>query len=323
VESFFTDYLTLTRGCSTCTLESYRDTLKLLFAYVAQRRRLSLDRLRFVDFDANLILDFLEYLEEKRHNSVSTRNCRLAAVHSFFAHALRSHPQHAGRLARIVTLPPKRRPRPPPRHLDPPVVESLLGAADRHTPAGRRDYALILFLYNTGARASEAAGVRFQDLMAGPSVQLLGKGRKKRACPLWPETLGAIKAQMPTASPDPHSPVFHSRRGQALTRHGIYRILKRYSNVLHRKDVRFPAKVWPHLLRHSCAVGLLQEGADLVTIRDQLGHASIATTGRYATSNMKLKRAALERFWAATGMSSPKVRRWRPSPKLSEFLHSI
>jgi site-specific recombinase XerD len=323
VESFFTDYLRLTRGCSSCTLASYRDTLKLLFDYVAQVREVPIDRLRFIDFDTDVILAFLEQLESRRHNSISTRNCRLAALHSFFRHALRRHPEHAGRLARIIALPPKRHPSAPPHYLDPPVVQSLLRAPDRQTSAGRRDYALILFLYNTGARVSEAAAVLGKDLLPGPAVHLLGKGKKERVCPLWAETLAAIKVQMPPASPDPQLPVFQSRRGQALTRHGIYRILARYATALHHSDARFPAKVWPHLLRHSCAVGLLQEGIDLATIRDQLGHASVATTGRYATSNLKLKRAALEAFWAATGMSSPKRRHWRPTAKLSQFLHSI
>jgi site-specific recombinase XerD len=297
--------------------------LKLLFDYVAQIREVPIDRLRFVDFDADLILSFLEHLEKQRHNSVSTRNCRLAALHSFFSHALRRHPEHASRLARITALPPKRHPSAPPRYLDPPVVQSLLREPDRQTAVGRRDYALILFLYNTGARVSETAAVRSENLLPGPAVHLAGKGRKHRVCPLWPETLAAIRAQMATASPDSHSPIFQSRRRQSLTRHGIYRILARYAAALHRRDERFPPKVWPHLMRHSCAVGLLQEGVDLATIRDQLGHTSVATTGRYATSNLKLKTAALEAFWAATGMSSPRKRRWRPTPKLSQFLHSI
>jgi site-specific recombinase XerD len=323
VESFFVDYLKLARGCSACTLRSYRDTLRLLFEYAARVRSLAVDRLRIVEFDAELILNFLNHLEAERHNRVSTRNCRRAALRSFFAHLLRRHPEHAGRLARIIALPPKRHPPAPPRYLDPPDVQLLLRHPDRNTPVGRRDYALILFLYNTGARVSEATAVHGKDLLPGPAVHLRGKGQKERVSPLWPEAMAAIKALFPSAAIDPERPVFRNLRGRGLTRHGIHHILAHHGAALHQADSRFPAKVWPHLMRHSCAVSMLQAGVDLVTIRDQLGHASVATTGRYATSNLKLKRAALEAFWAATGMSAPKRNRWRLTPKLSHFLQSI
>jgi len=323
VETFFTDYLTLTRGCSACTLRSYRDTLRLLLEYAGHVHGRPADRLRIADFDAELILGFLNHLEEKRHNRVSTRNCRRAALRSFFAHLLRRHPEHAGRLARIIAVPPKRYPPAPPRYLDPPDVQLLLRHPDRGTPIGRRDYALILFLYNTGARVSEATGVHGRDLLPGPAAHLRGKGKKERVSPLWPETMAAIKALSASARIDPDRPVFRNLRGQGLTRHGIHHILSQHAAALHQADSRFPARVWPHLLRHSCAVAMLQAGVDLVTIRDQLGHASVATTGRYATSNLTLKRAALEAFWAATGMSAPKHNRWRLTPKLSQFLQSI
>jgi len=323
VESFFTDYLKLTRGCSQCTLASYRDTLCLLFEYVSQLRKTTIDRLCLSDFDVDLILSFLEHLQTDRHNSVSTRNCRLAALRSFFAHVLRRHPEHAGRLARIIALRPKRHSPAPPRYLDPSAVQSLLRSPDPRTPAGRRDYALILFLFNTGARVSEVIGVQRKDLLPGPAVLLHGKGKKTRVSPLWPETIAAIKAQAVPISPDPEQPVFQNARSHALSRHGVYHILMHHAATVHQHDSSVPAKVYPHLLRHSCAAALLQAGVDLVTIRDQLGHVSVATTGRYATSNLKLKRAALEAFWKVTGMSAPKHNRWRPTPKLSQFLNSI
>jgi site-specific recombinase XerD len=323
VEAFFVDYLKLARGCSPCTLRSYRDTLRLLFEYAGRVRSLSVDRLRIVDFDADLIFAFLNHLEEDRHNRVSTRNCRRAALRSFFAHVLRRHPEHAGQLARIIAIPTKRHPPAPPRFLDPTDVQLLLRQPDRTTLVGRRDYALILFLYNTGARVSEATGVHGKDLLPGPAAHLRGKGKKERVSPLWPETIAAIKALSPSSAIDPERPVFQNLRGKGLTRHGIHHILAHHAAAVHQADSRFPEKVWPHLLRHSCAVAMLQAGVDLVTIRDQLGHASVATTGRYATSNLKLKRAALEAFWAATGMSAPNRNRWRLTPKLSNFLQSI
>lgn len=178
MESFFIDYLQRTRGCSPCTLASYRDTLRLFLEYAAQSKHASVDKLRLTDFDADRVLAFLEYLEQKRGNSISTRNCRLAVLHSFFAHVLRKYPEHAGRLARILSLPPKRHPASPPRYLDPPAVQSLLRHPDRATTAGRRDYALLLFLYNTGARVSEVTVLRHRDLLPGPAVDLHGKGDK-------------------------------------------------------------------------------------------------------------------------------------------------
>jgi site-specific recombinase XerD len=323
VESFFVDHLKLARGCSPCTLKSYRDTLRLLLEYACKRLGRSIDHLRLADFDVDLVQTFLNHLESVRHNRVSTRNCRLVAVRSFFAHVLRRHPEHAGRLARILALQTKRYPSAPPRYLEAPAVQALLRHPDRQTLVGRRDYALILFLFNTGARVSEATGVHRKDLLPGPAVHLCGKGRRERVSPLWPETSAAIKALSNNESLDPEQPVFQSLRGHALSRHGVYHILARHAAAAHRIDASVPAKIWPHLLRHSCATSLLQAGADLVTIRDQLGHVNVTTTDRYATSNLTLKRAALEAFWAATGMSAPKRSRWRPSRKMLQFLRSI
>lgn len=323
VQSFFTDYLQRARGCTPRTLVSYRDTLRLFFEYVCATRHTPVDRLQLSDLHVDTILAFLDHLQSGRHNRVSTRNCRLAALHSFFTHVLRLHPEHAGSLARILALPAKRHPPAPPRFLDPSAVQVLLRAPDRSTPIGRRDYAVMIFLYNTGARVTEAVTARCSDLSPGPAVHLVGKGKKERTCPLWPETLSAIKAQSPRSAADGDVPLFASIRGQALTRHGIYRILNQHAAAAHASDARVPAKISPHVLRHSCAVALLEAGVDLVTIRDQLGHVSVATTSRYATSTLKLKKAALEAFWTTTGMSSPSRRRWHPTPKLSQFLRSI
>jgi site-specific recombinase XerD len=323
VESFFSEHLQRIRGASPLTLASYRESLRLFFDYVEKARDIRIDHLRLADLDAELVVDFLEHLERDRHNSVATRNNRLAALHSFFAHALRHCPDHAGRMARIVALPSKRHVQPPPRYLEPLAVQALLRSLDRQTEAGRRDYALLLFLFNTGARVSEAIGVRFADLLPGPSpaVRLHGKGGRDRICPLWLATIAAIKAQRPSA-PTGNEPVFQNTFGKALSRNGAYYILTHDAAAAHRADPAAPAKVWPHLFRHSCAVALLQAGVDLTVIRDQLGHASVATTGRYATSNLKLKRAALKAFWTTAGLSSPKSPPWRLTPPLSAFLRS-
>ncbi len=324
VESFFVDHLHRTCGASPRTLASYRESLRLFFEYVEKKRAIQIDQLRLAELDAELVVDFLEHLEHDRHNSIATRNNRLAALRSFFAHVLRRCPEHAGRLARILALPAKRHILPPPRYLDPPAIRALLRAVNRQTDAGRRDYALLLFLFNTGARVSEAITVHFGDLFSGPNpvVQLHGKGGKSRRCPLWPATVAALNAQRPAAVPASAEPVFQNARGQALSRHGAYYILRRDAVAAHRIDPAAPEKVWPHLFRHSCGVALLQAGVDLTVIRDQLGHASVATTGRYATSNLKLKQAALKAFWATAGLSSPRSPRPHRSSQLVEFLRS-
>jgi site-specific recombinase XerD len=321
VEAFFTDHLKRISGCSQRTLESYRDALRLLFEYASKMKKVTVDQLKLSDFDVELIKGFLQYLEDDRHNRVSTRNCRLAALHSFFAFALERHPEQAGHLATIVALEPKRHSEAPPRYIDASSVQMLLRDPDRNTQEGRRDYALMLFLFNTGARVSEAIGVRYKDLLPGPAVELHGKGNKTRVSPLWPETIAAIKAQL--LSTDLDRAIFESVRAHALSRHGVYHILVRHAAAAHKRDSSMPSNVFPHLLRHSCAVAMLQAGADLVTIRDQLGHVSITTTGRYAIANLNLKRAALEAFWKITGLSTPKTNRWRPTKELMAFLHSI
>jgi integrase/recombinase XerD len=187
-----------------------------------------------------------------------------------------------------------------------------------------RDYALLLFLYNTGARVSEALGVRLQDLNLGPprQVRLRGKGQKERICPLWPQTTSALKRLLSPDAPV-SAPLFLNQHGQPLTRHGVLRLLRKYSTRLNRSRP-FPHRpLHPHLLRHSCAVALVQAGVDLTVIRDYLGHASIATTNRYVSTNLKMKREALTAFWERAAISKPVSHPWKPSAKLLDLLRSL
>jgi site-specific recombinase XerD len=189
---------------------------------------------------------------------------------------------------------------------------------------GVRDYALLLFLYNTGARVSEALGVRLQDLSLEPprQVHLRGKRQKERVCPLWPETTSALKRLVSSETPA-SAPLFLNQRGQPLTRHGALKIFRKYWARAGRSQP-FPQRpLHPHLLRHSCAVALLQAGVDLTVIRDYLGHASIATTNRYVSTNLKMKRDALTAFWERAGITKPCAKPWKPTPKLLELLRSL
>lgn len=256
----------------------------------------------------------------------STRNLRLTALRSFCRHLVRHDPTRAGQYQRVLSLPTKKSPPPVVTYLEPEEVRVLLRQPDLRKRTEARDHALLLFLYNTGARISEALGVRPSDLhLARPfQVQLHGKGRKDRVCPLWKETVASMRRflQHRPGSSDDH--VFMSTRGTPLSRDGADYILHKH---FRRASSELPAlrrkHVTPHVLRHSCAVAMLQAGVDLSVIRDYLGHESIATTGRYTKTNLQMKRRVLEAFWKRAGLTSVRNPTWRPSNDLLTFLTSL
>lgn len=324
VQSFFCDHLKKVRGASPHTVAAYRDAMRLFLQFLADRRGLPVARLQLTDLEVEAVAGFLQHLEEQRHNSIATRNCRRIALRAFFQHALRQDPSRANQFARVLALPPKRCTQPLPRSLEPSQMRRLLAQPNRRTLSGQRDYALLLFLYNTGVRISEAVAVCRRDLqfVVPYHVRVQGKGGKARFCPLWPTTMAALKPLL-THRPDPAEPLFHSCRRTPLTRHGAQYVLTKYATMANHVDPSFPSRISPHMLRHSCACALLQAGVDLTVIRDYLGHASIATTSRYANSNLKLKRAALESFWEHAGLATPHIPPWRPRKSLLNFLSSV
>lgn len=324
LEEFFLNYLPKIRGVSPYTLHAYRDAMRLFLSHVAQKCGCAIDRLSMEHLKTIHVLSFLEALERQRSNSVRTRNCRLIALRCFFKHALRLDPDHAEQYARILAVAAKKSPQPICVYLEPEEVKILLSQPDQQSALGVRDYALLLFLYNTGARVSEALGVRRQDLSLEPprQVRLRGKNQKERICPLWGQTTSALK-RLISAETAPNAPLFLNQRSQPLTRHGVLRLFRKYSAPVGRSPT-FPRRpLHPHLLRHSCAVALLQAGVDLTVIRDYLGHASIATTNRYVSTNLKMKRDALRAFWERAGISKPPSKPWKPSTKLLDWLRSL
>lgn len=326
VQSFFEEHLAKVRGASAHTVAAYRDSLKLFLRFVAQQHSVTVERLHLGQLSANTAAAFLQHLERDRGNSVATRNCRRIALRGFFQHALRHDPTRAAQYAQVLALPAKRGAPTVPRYLEPHQMRLLLAQPDRRHPRGQRDYALLLFLYNTGARISEAVAICRRDLQLVPPfhVRLLGKGRKERLCPLWPDTISALKpllARKDTA--DPAEAVFRGVRSDALTRHGATHLLAKHVAAAKRHDATFPKRVSPHTLRHSCACALLQAGVDITVIRDYLGHASIVTTSRYANTNIELKRTALTTFWEHAGLTVPEAPPWRPSKSLLSYLSSL
>jgi site-specific recombinase XerD len=327
VESFFTKYLPRQRGASPHTIRAYRDALKLLLAFVAEQRGCEIADLELEHLNADLVAGFLDHIAVARSNSAATRNCRRAAIRGFFKHLVRNDLDHALQYTRVLALPAKKARQRPATYLKAADLRAIIADPDRRTPNGWRDYTLILFLYNSGARVSEAIGTTWADLqLTSPrQVRLRGKGRKERMLPIWRETADALHRLRGINPGAEQQHVFVNQNGQPLTRDGVAYIINKHVSAVAAPDRPTLARqhITPHALRHSCAVALLQSGTDLVTIRDYLAHASLATTGRYLATNLKMKRDALETFWKHAGIEPDPAKPWKPKPDLLAFLESL
>lgn len=327
VESYFLDHLQRARGASSHTVRAYGHALRLFFLFLAERGQRPVARLRLGDIRVDAVLAFLDHLESSRSNTATTRNCRLAAVHGFVEHLLRNDVTRAAQYQRILALRPKRARSRIITYLEAEHVRAILAQPDRRTLAGARDYALLLLLFNTGARIAEVLALTAEDLRVGGrrQVRVRGKGNKERVCPLWPETVTALRLLLRQTGSHQDA-IFCNARGNRLSRDGAAYILARHTKAAAESlsDLR-RRRVTPHVLRHSCAVALLQSGVDPTVIRDYLGHASVATTNRYITSNTDMKRHALTAFWRRAGLmpSTQANKRWRPKPTLVNFLSSL
>jgi integrase/recombinase XerD len=305
-------------------VRAYRDALKLFYLFLASHKHKPLANLALEDIQSDVVLAFLDHVESQRGNSAVTRNCRLAAVRSFAQHLLRQDVTRAGQYGRILAIRNKRALQRTSIYLEPEEARAVIATVDRRCRNGERDHALLLFLYNTGARVSEALAVRPCDLrLERPwQVRLLGKGQKERICPLWSETVSALRRIIRTQRAE--DTLFRNVRGAPLTRDGVAYLLTKYVRLAAQNTPALRNRhVTPHVMRHSCAVALLQAGVDVSVIRDYLGHASVATTSRYITSNLQMKREVLEAFWKRAGLAPATPKRWRPSPKLLAFLESL
>jgi len=321
VELFLREHLMRTRGASRHTVLAYRDALRLFFCHAADTTGRQVAELQLDDLTVERVLAFLHHLEKDRGNCAATRNLRLTALRGFFRTLVRHDPTRSAQYMRVLSLPSKKGRIPKIDYLEPEEVRALLRLPDRRTERGARNYALILFLYNTGARISETLALRFRDLqlLRPRTVRIHGKGRRDRVCPLWPETAAALRRIAPDGDCG-DDPVFRSGRGAPLGRGGAARMLEKVAIALPGLAGR---RVHPHILRHSCAVALLEAGVDLTVIRDYLGHQSIVTTGRYTQSNLSLKRRVLDSFWARAGLARTRDKRWHPTPDVLAFLESL
>jgi site-specific recombinase XerD len=226
----------------------------------------------------------------------------------------------------VLAIPAKKARQRPATYLEAEDARLIINMPDKRTGDGWRDYALLLFLYNCGARVSEAAGLQWDDLqLAAPrQVRLRGKGKKERLLPLWAETANALHRLRGISGGSGGQCVFVNRLGQPLTRDGIAYVLTKHATAAARDKPALQRKhITPHVLRHSCAVALLQSGTDVTVIRDDLGHASVSTTGRYITTNLQMKREAMQAFWKKAGIEPANTKAWKPKADMLAFLQSL
>ncbi len=325
VRRFLLEHIVAERNLSRNTQRSYRDTFALLLPFISARKRKFIDRLCVVDFSSDILKHFLDHLERERKCTIRSRNQRLAAIHAMARFVAERSPEHVAWCAAIRAVPFKRFHRNELTYLEKSEIDALLAAPDRKTAIGYRDYALLQFLYNSGARASEAASLQLESLHLHPRamshVEIHGKGRKTRCCPLWPATATELLAL--TRNRSPAEPVFLNHRGQAITRHGIHRLIRKYVG---KATAHCPSlarkRISPHVIRHTTATHLLRAGVDINTIRAWLGHVSIDTTNIYAEVDLERKAQMLTHTNALSTAAVSK-RPWKDNPSLMAFLRSL
>ncbi len=321
VRRFLLEHLVGERNLSRNTQWSYRDTLVLLFPFVAAKLKKPLEKLAPTDVSADMVRVFLTHLEESRQCSIATRNQRLAAIRAWARFVGQHSPEHIVWSGQIRLIPIKKTTKVVIPYLDKPEMEALLAGPDRRTSQGQRDYALLLFLYNTGARADEAAQLMIRDLRTSDLfVRIVGKGRKERHCPWWETTVEILMPLIANRSPGDR--VFLNRCAQPITRFGIHAMVERYAEKGRTKTPSLASKrVSPHTIRHSTASHLLRAGVDINTIRAWLGHVSLDTTHIYADTDLEMKAKALATCEIIREPNNGKS--WRENPQLMAFLRSL
>ena len=322
LQGFFTDRLIGQRQVSQHTIAAYRDTVRLLVGFAAERTGKQPCDLDITDLDAAAIGAFLTHLETARGNAVSTRNARLAAIRSLFRYAALHAPEHAAVIARVLAIPPKRCDRAIVGYLDPTETAALLAAPDRTGWLGRRDHALLLLAVQTGLRVSELTGLRRRDvrLGAGAHVRCHGKGRKDRITPLTRPTAAALRVWLTERGGEPDDVLFPTRRGGQLSRDAVEALVARHADTaIAVCPALTERKITPHTLRHTAAMALLHAGVDTSVIALWLGHEQTDTTLIYLHADLTLKQKALDRVQPA----GSKPGRYRPPDAVLAFLDSL
>jgi site-specific recombinase XerD len=324
LHAFFYERLVQQCNVSAHTVRSYRDTWRLFLRFIATRHKRAVAGLTLAEFTAAEVAAFLQHSEVERGVSIGTRNCRLAALRSFFHFVAEREPAAIAQCAEILHIPTKKTVKPAPCYLESSEIEAILAQPDRKCLEGQRDHALLSFLYNTGARIQEAldvcpAAIRFDTPLC---VRLLGKGRKERICPLWPETVALLKALLKRQPRAEDEPIFVNRYGSPLGASGVRFKLAQYVQAAARTVPTLSSKrISPHRFRHATAVHLVAAGVDVTVIRSWLGHSHLDTTNHYAQADLEMKRKALQRLDPASKISKPP--RWRRDASVLAWLDSL
>lgn len=327
IHGFVVDHLQLQRGLRRSTVLSYRDALRLFLLFLSRQQGRPVSRLTLEDVTFDMARGFLCHLEAERGNQAQTRNQRRAVLLALFEYLASRCPEMMGEAEKVAAIPTKRSRPSETCYLSSNEIRTILDALPMEDVLGVRDRALLVLLYNTGARVQEVVDLRVRDLDLGenPSVRLHGKGDKWRTCPLWKKTVELLNRILEGVG-NPDAPVFLSRSGRPLTRYGIYKIVRRRAHRLESEgswDRR--RRVTPHVFRHTAAVHLLEAGVEVNVIRGWLGHASIETTYRYAEITTKTKEKAIRACEAAFGGSEGHRRGpvWRHDKNLLGWLESL
>jgi len=324
MKRFFSHYLPVQKGLSINTISAYRDAIKLLLCYSGDTLKTSVDTLIVEDITESLVLNFLDHIESNRGCIARTRNARLAAIRSLFAFMGREEPVLLVQCQQVRAIPLKRTDHKIIDYLEEKELQAVLDSIDINSRTGVRDRALFMLLYNTGARASEIVGLKLEDLRLVDTAQisLMGKGRKPRSCPLWPETVTALQAYLSHRRPKEMETqqVFLNANGDPITRFGIRHITRKYGIKAQLKCPTIKAKVVnPHTIRHTTAMHLLRSGNDINMISYWLGHADINTTHIYIELDMDMKRKMLETA------DAPKIKKKAPwqKPSILQWLDQL
>lgn len=322
LQKFFAQRLLQQRHASPRTVAAYRDSFRLLLAFASGQLHKRPSDIAMEDLNAKLVLGFLNHLEQERHNCIRSRNARFAAIRSFMEYVSFEEPSSLALTRSVLAIPMKRFEQPIVGFLSRDHIEAILAAPDANTWVGQRDRVMLATLYNTGARISELLGMRVADLVFGPTswICIHGKGRKERSVPLWRDTANELKRWLRHYPRAPEAPLFPGRTGDPLTRIGFTERLK--LAALGASE-QFPElakrRIFPHIVRHSLAMHMLQAGVDITVIALWLGHESPVTTHRYVEADLQMKERALKALQAPS--RSPL--RYHPSDDVLRFLQSL
>ena len=297
ITAFLREHMPRQRGYSPHSCEAYATCFRLLFTFAADRLKTRPSRLTLEAIDAAMVLAFLAHIEQDRGNSPATRNLRLAAIKAFMRYVELQRPRALEQVAQIDAIPGKRHDQKLIRHLTIAEVRAILDAPDLATRGGIRDRAMLHLCFAGGLRVSELVGMTMSSvtLHPSPSILVFGKGRRERSLPLWKETARDVRAWLAVRGNPPAPELFVNAQGMAMTRAGFEYVLEKHGVAATRKCPTLVGRTLsPHLLRHSCAVLMLQATRDIRKVALWLGHADIRTTEIYLGMDPSEKLEAVE-----------------------------